>query len=41
MNKPIKVSAVAYEMLIELAKRAKTKPDQYVENLIQIQYKGK
>ena len=41
MNKPIRVSAVAYEMLVELAKQAKTKPDQYIENLIQIQYKGK
>lgn len=41
MNKPIRVSAVAYEMLVELAKKAKTKPDQYVENFIQIQYKVK
>lgn len=41
MNKPIKISAVAYEMLAELARKAKTKPDQYVDNLIQIKYKGK
>lgn len=41
MNKPIRVSAVAYEMLVELAKKAKTKPDQYIENQIQQVYKSK
>ena len=41
MNKPIRVSAVAYEMLVEIAKKAKIKPDQFVENFIQSQYKGK
>ena len=41
MNRPIRVSAIAYEMLVELAKKARKKPEQYIENLIQKQYKGK
>jgi|TARA_R100000084_G_C4634185_1_gene140077 hypothetical protein len=41
MNKPIRVSSVAYEMLVEIAKKAKLKPDQYIEHLIHIQYKNK
>jgi len=41
MNKQIKVSNVAYEMLVEIAKKARMKPDQYVEHLIHIQYRNK
>jgi|TARA_B100000073_G_scaffold269504_1_gene229133 hypothetical protein len=41
MNKPIRVSSVAYEMLVEIAKKAKLKPDQYIEHFIHIQYKNK
>ena len=41
MNKQIRVSSVAYEMLVEIAKKAKLKPDQYIEHLIHIQYKNK
>ena len=34
MNKTIKVSPVAYEMLVELAKKNRLKPEQFVENII-------
>jgi len=40
MNKTIKVSNLVYEMLILLAKKSNGKPDAYVENLIQSQYKN-
>jgi len=40
MNKTIKVSNLVYEMLILLAKKSNRKPDAYVENLIQSQYKN-
>tara|TARA_X000001382_G_C3050116_1_gene140793 strand:- start:329 stop:454 length:126 start_codon:yes stop_codon:yes gene_type:complete len=41
MSKPIKVSNVAYEMLSEIAKKARMKPDQFIEHIIHIQYKNK
>lgn len=41
MNKPIRITDVAYAMLVELSKQSKLKPDSYMENLIHIQYKKK
>ncbi len=40
MNKTIKVSNLVYEMLILLAKKSNRKLDDYVEDLIQSQYKN-
>jgi len=40
MNKTIKVSNIVWEMLILLAKKSIRKPDAYVEELIQSQYKN-
>ena len=34
MNKTIKVNPVTYEMLVEIAKKNRVKPDQAVENMI-------
>ena len=40
MNKTIRVSNLVYEMLLLLAKKSNRKPDDYVEELIQSQYKN-
>jgi len=40
MNKTIKVSNIVWEKLILLAKKSNRKPDDYVEELIQSQYKN-
>ena len=40
MNKTIKVSNIVWEMLLLLAKKSNRKPDDYVEDLIQQQYKN-
>jgi len=39
--KTIRLSGLAYEMLLELSKRARKKPEEYVIELIEQQYKGK
>lgn len=40
-NQPIKLQNVEYEMLLELAKRARTKPDAFLADLISKTYNGK
>ena len=40
-NQPIKLQNVEYEMLLELAKKSKIKPDQYLSKLINKEYNGK
>jgi hypothetical protein len=40
-NQPIKLQNVEYEMLLELAKKSKMKPDQYLSRLINNEYKGR
>ena len=40
-NQPIKLQNVEYEMLLELAKKARMKPDQYLSNIINQQYNNK
>jgi hypothetical protein len=37
-NQPIKLQNVEYEMLLELAKRARMKPESFLAQLIQDQY---
>jgi hypothetical protein len=39
--KNIKMSSLAYEMLLELSKKKRLKPEQLVEQLIQTAYKSK
>jgi len=39
--KTIRLSGLAYEMLLELCKKARKKPEEYVIELIQQQYRGK
>ena len=39
--KSVKVSSVHYEMLLELSKKNRMKPDKFIEQLIQITYNGK
>ena len=34
MNKTIKLNPVVYEMLVDLAKKNRVKPEQFVENMI-------
>ncbi len=38
MNKTIKISNIAYEMLVVIAKKQNKKTDDYVEQLIQDHY---
>jgi hypothetical protein len=40
-NQPIRLQNVEYEMLLELAKRAKIKPDAFLADLISKTYNGK
>jgi hypothetical protein len=40
-SKPIKLPNVEYEMLIELAKKDRKPPDQFIANLITKLYNGK
>jgi len=40
-NQPIRLQNVEYEMLLELAKRARLKPDAFLSNLINKTYNGK
>jgi hypothetical protein len=40
-NQPIKLQSVEYEMLLELAKRARMKPDTFLADLISKTYNGK
>ena len=37
----VKISSVQYEMLVELGKRWKMKPDNLIAELIEENYKGK
>jgi predicted CopG family antitoxin len=39
--KTIKLSSLAYEMLMELSKRDRKKPDDFVEQLIKSLYQNK
>jgi hypothetical protein len=40
-NQPIKLQNVEYEMLLELAKKSKMKPDQYLSKLINKEHNSK
>ena len=40
-NQPIKLQNVEYEMLLELAKKSRMKPDQYLSKLINNEYNSK
>jgi hypothetical protein len=40
-SKPIKLSNVEFEMLIELAKKDRKTPDQFIANLITKIYNGR
>lgn len=40
-NQPIKLQNVEYEMLLELAKKSRMKPDQYLSKLINNEYNGR
>jgi hypothetical protein len=40
-NQPIRLQNVEYEMLLELAKRARLKPDTFLADLINKTYNGK
>jgi hypothetical protein len=40
-NQPIKLQEVEYAMLIELAKKSKKTPIQYISTLINQQYNGR
>jgi len=40
-NQPIKLQNVEYQMLLELAKRARMKPEQYISKLINSDYSSK
>jgi len=40
-NQPIKLQNVEYQMLLELAKRARLKPDAFLVDLINRTYNGK
>jgi hypothetical protein len=40
-NQPIKLPDVEYAMLIELAKKARKTPIQYISTLLNQQYNGK
>ena len=39
--KMVKLSSVHYEMLVELSKKSRMKPDDYVEMLLQEKYNKK
>lgn len=39
--KTVKLSSLAYEMLMELSKKSKKKPDDYVEQMIKSLYQDK
>jgi len=39
--KMVKLSSVHYEMLVELSKKSKMKPDDYIEVLLQEKYNQK
>ena len=39
--KMVKLSSVHYEMLVELSKKNKMKPDEYIEMLLQEKYNQK
>jgi hypothetical protein len=39
--KNLKISALAYEMLLELSKRNRNKPEDFIENTIKNLYQGK
>tara|TARA_Y100001963_G_C6790281_1_gene455025 strand:+ start:5579 stop:5707 length:129 start_codon:yes stop_codon:yes gene_type:complete len=41
MNKPIKLSAVHYEMLVDVSKRRRLKPEQILEEIIQLEFNSK
>ena len=41
MSKPVKVSDVHYQMLVDVGKRWRVKPDDLVEELIQKTYANK
>ena len=38
MTKPLLLDAVEYQMLLEVSKQQRMKPDQYIKKLIQDQY---
>jgi len=37
----LKISRVHYEMLVVIAKKNKLKPEQYIEEMIQLQFHGR
>ena len=39
--KSIQISKVQYEMLVTIAKKAKRKPEKYLEEIIQVQFNNK
>lgn len=39
--KSIQISKVHYEMLVTIAKKARQKPEQYIEEIIQVQFNKK
>ena len=39
--KSIQISKVHYEMLVTLAKKMRQKPEQYIEEIIQVQFNKK
>ena len=39
--KTLKISDLCYEMLIEISKQAKKKPDEFIEQLIKSTYNNK
>jgi hypothetical protein len=39
--KSIRISALAYEMLLELSKKNKKKPDDFIEMMIKDLYQGR
>ena len=38
MTKPLLLDAVEYQMLLEVSKQQRMKPDQYIKKLVQDQY---
>jgi hypothetical protein len=39
--KNIKISSLAYEMLLELSKKSRSKPEEFIENTIKALYQNK
>jgi hypothetical protein len=39
--KNIRISSLSYEMLLELAKKSRSKPEEFIENTIKTLYQSK